>query len=59
MNRKFHPTSVLLDKGTVRETLRGVVRAEVGLPLPPRQQAAYTAIQVRYQIDTVCVFNKT
>lgn len=46
MNRKFHPTSVLLDKGTVRETLRGVVRTEVGLPLPPRQQTAYTAIQV-------------
>jgi len=30
----------------VRETLRGVVRTEVGLPLPPRQQSAYTAIQV-------------
>ncbi len=41
----FRPTSVLLDKGTVREALRGVVRTEVGLPLPPRQQSAYAAIQ--------------
>lgn len=30
----------------MRETLRGVVRTEAGLPLPPRQQTAYTAIQV-------------
>jgi hypothetical protein len=46
MNMRFHPTSVLLDKGTVREALRGVVRVEKGLlPLPPRQQSAYTAIQ--------------
>lgn len=46
MNGTFRPTSVLLDKGTVREALRGVVCAEVGLPLPPRQQAAYSAIQM-------------
>jgi hypothetical protein len=29
----------------VREALRGTVRAEMGLLLPPRQQSAYTAIQ--------------
>ena len=45
MNGTSHLTSVLLDKGTVREALRAVVRAEMGLTLPPRQQTAYTAIQ--------------
>ena len=45
MNGTSHLTSVLLDKGTVREALRAVVRAEMGLTFPPRQQTAYTAIQ--------------
>jgi hypothetical protein len=45
LNGTSHLTSVLLDKGTVREALRAVVRSEMGLTLPPRQQTAYTAIQ--------------
>ena len=31
------PTSCLLDKNVVREALRGLVRATLGMPLPPRQ----------------------
>src|SRR5712691_234595 len=31
------PTSFLLDKNVVREVLRGLVRATLGMPLPPRQ----------------------
>ena len=31
------PTSCLLDKNVVREALRGLVRATLDMPLPPRQ----------------------
>ena len=31
------PTSCLLDKNVVRESLRGLVHATLGMPLPPRQ----------------------
>jgi hypothetical protein len=31
------PTSCLLDKNVVSEALRGLVRATLGMPLPPRQ----------------------
>jgi hypothetical protein len=45
LNERFRPTSFLLDKGVLREALRGLVQEELGLPLPGRQREAYDTVR--------------